>query len=86
VADLFSGYQPGLGDPPNFGAAITPNDGADLATSARALWIGGTGAVKITTPGGSTVTLAAVPVGMLWVRAARVWATGTTATNIIALW
>lgn len=84
---MFHDYRSGLDSPAEHAAAVTPNDGADLATSARSLYIGGAGAVKVTTVGGEAVTFAAVPVGtVLPVRAARVWSTGTTATNIIAIW
>ena len=86
MADNFAAFTGTLTAPYAYGAAVTPADGADLATSCRALWIGGTGAVKVTTVGGDTITLAAVPVGLLLIRAARVWSTGTTATSIVALW
>lgn len=66
--------------------AITPNDSADLSNTTRAIYVGGAGDVKLTTTRGDTVTFSAVPVGsILPVRASRVFATGTTATNLIAL-
>ena len=68
------------------GEAITPNDGADIPGGVvKALYIGGTGAVKVNTVDGSTLTFAAVAVGIFPIRAKRVWATGTAATNIIGL-
>lgn len=67
-------------------AAVTPSDGANLDTYARALYIGGTGDVKVTTVGGDTVTFTAVPVGILDVYVKKVFATGTDATDIIALY
>lgn len=67
-------------------AVVTPSDSADLATESRALWVGVEGNVKITTIGGSTETFVAVPVGWFPGRVRRVWATGTTATSIIAVW
>jgi hypothetical protein len=67
------------------GFAITPNDGTDLATQAKAIWVGGTGAIKVTTADDSTLTFAAVPVGFFPVRCKRVWSTGTTATNLIGV-
>jgi hypothetical protein len=50
------------------------------------LYVGGTGDIKIDTPNGDTVTFSAVPVGIFPVRANRVYSTGTTATNIVALY
>lgn len=68
--------------------AVTPNDGADLPTSpAKALYIGGAGAVKVNMIDGTTVTFSGVPVGtILPVIVTRVYATGTTATLILALY
>ena len=49
------------------------------------LFVGGTGTVKVNTTKGSTVTYTGVPSGFyLQVRATRVYATGTTATSIVA--
>lgn len=65
--------------------AVAPNDGADIAFVSKRLFVGTTGNVKLTTVGGQTVTYNAVPSGTyLQVRASRVFATGTTASNIIA--
>ena len=78
----------GLDLPAHGAAAVTPNDSADLPSpgAARRLYIGGTGALKVTTVDGDTVTFAAVPVGIFDVSVSRVWATGTAATNIVALY
>ena len=85
--DRFASYATGLDSPAGDAASVTPNDGADLATASRALYIGGTGNVAVVTVGGDTVTFANVPsAAILPVRVARVLATGTTATNIVALW
>lgn len=87
MADVFSGHTSGLDSPAANGAAVTPNDSTDLATVARALWVGTGGAVALVTVGGSDITLSGVPSGtLLPVRAARVKSTGTTASNIVALW
>ena len=74
------------------GAAVTPDNSNDLTISSRALWIGGAGDLKVTMKGmqgdaGASITLVGVPAGTLLPLAVdRVWATGTTATNIVALW
>ena len=40
-------------NPADGAAAVTPNDSADLTHVARALYVGGTGDIKIDTPNGS---------------------------------
>lgn len=68
------------------GAAVTPADGADLPEG-RCEWIyvGVSGDI-VATVGGTDLTFKAAPVGPLWVRATRIKATGTTATNLIAMY
>lgn len=68
--------------------AVTPADGTDLPRGVcNGLYIGGAGAVAVTTEAGSVVTFAAVPVGtFLQIRAKRVMATNTAATLILALY
>lgn len=67
--------------------AITPNDGADLATNTRGIYVGGTGNLAVILEDDtSVVTFMAVPVGsLLPIRVKRVNSTGTTATNLIGL-
>lgn len=87
MADNFASYQPSLDGPADHAAAVTPSDSTDLTTSARALFVGGAGNVKVTTVGGDTVTFTGVTAGSwLPVRCSRVWSTGTTATTITAVW
>lgn len=87
MTDKFETYASGLESPASDAATVTPNDGTDLTTHARALYIGGAGNVKVDTVAGSTVTFTALPVGfILPVRVRRVHSTDTTATNIIAMW
>jgi len=86
-ADKFSTYQTGLTSPAEDAFAITPHDTNNLANFTRAIWVGGTGDVKVDMVGSGTVTYASVPPGyMLAVRASRVYATGTTATALIAVY
>lgn len=67
--------------------AVTPSDGSDLSHVTRAIYIGSTGSIQLTTLGGETVTLqsgvlsAGIPHP---IRATRIWATGTSAGNIWA--
>ena len=69
-------------------SSITPADGADLPDGPTiAIYVGGTGDLKVDMLGGTAVTFKAVPVGtVLNIRATRVYATGTTATLLLALY
>jgi hypothetical protein len=85
MADIYAGTGSDLLGPAANAAAVTPSDTANLPTASKRLWVGGAGNVKVLTVGGSTVTYTAVPAGTyLKVRALQVFATGTTATNIVA--
>lgn len=65
--------------------AVTPSDSATLA-GVKALYIGVTGDVAVVTRERSTaVTFKAHPVGYMPVEVLKVLATGTTATDILAL-
>lgn len=87
MADTFNNHEPGLDSPATRAAAVTPSDGVDLTSAARALWVGGAGNVSLITTGGDTVTISGVAAGtLLPIRAARVRSTSTTATLIVALW
>jgi hypothetical protein len=67
--------------------AVTPHDTNPLAGGpARSLYIGGAGDVVALNEAGQAVTFAAVAAGtVLPIEVAVVKATGTTATNIVAL-
>lgn len=85
MADKFDHLQAGFDSPPAFLDTVSPNDGQDLATATRAINVGNSGDVRVTTVGGDTVTIF-VAAGIAFpVRAARIWATGTTASNIVAM-
>jgi hypothetical protein len=88
MADQFETLSSGLESPATRAAAVTPSDSTDLATVARALYIGGAGNVVLDTAGGDTsVTFTGLAAGtILPVRVARVRSTSTTATSIVALW
>ena len=76
-------------DPALSAAVVTPSNTVDLPNYSRMLYIanGGTGqSVKVTTLNGDVVTFNNVPTGILMVQARRVWATGTSAIDILALW
>lgn len=78
-------------DPAVFAAAVTPADGADLTNgTCKCLFVGvgGDVAVQLMGDGGaSTVVFKNVQSGsLLPLRATRVLATNTNATNILALY
>lgn len=66
---------------------VSPSNSADLPNGvARALYIGTGGNVRLTGAGGTTATFFNLADGsILPVRVARVLATDTTASNIVAL-
>jgi len=74
-------------------AAVTPSDTVNIpavtggTNNGCVLYVGGAGNLKVLTIGGDEVTFTAVPVGtFVPVQVLRVFATGTTATGIVALW
>ena len=72
--------------PVRSGVDVTPDNSNDLSQHARALYVGVSGDVKVDTVEGDTLTFVGVPIGFFPVSVKRVYATGTTATNIIALY
>jgi hypothetical protein len=85
--DPFQSNATGLTSPGRNAEAVTPSNDADLPTTARALYIGGAGDVALITAGGNTATFTGLSAGqILPITAARVLATATTATNIVAIW
>jgi len=87
MSDKFSNYHSGLESPAERAFAITGNDSTDLTVFPRAIYVGGAGNVKVTTLGGDTVTFSGALAGtILPVRVARVFSTGTTATNLLGLY
>ena len=74
-------------------AAVTPSDTVDVAAvtggsnNGCVLYVGGAGNVKVLTVGGDEVTFTGIQAGTFMpVQVLRVYSTGTTATNIVALW
>lgn len=67
--------------------AITPNDGADLPIITRGIWVGGAGNLSVVCLNtGATVTFSGIPAGtLLPLQTARVRATNTTATLLVAM-
>ena len=85
MTDRFADFTTGLESPAGHVAAVTPDDATDLPRASRALNVAGAGSLRVTTVAGTTATLQ-VAAGIAFpVRVTRVWATGTTATGIVAL-
>jgi len=79
-------FHPAINSPGRDAALVTPNDSTDLSRAARMLYIGTSGDVRIDTLDGTDIVFASVPVGILKMRCTRVYATNTTASNIIAIY
>ena len=74
-------------------ASVTPSDTANIPSvsggtnNGCVLYIGGAGNVKVETVGGDEVTFLGINTGtFLPVQVVKVFATGTSATNVLALW
>ena len=68
---------------------VIPNDSKgikDERTNGSMLYIGVEGDLKVKTISGDTITLKNHPVGYVPCRVVQVFATGTTADKIVALW
>ena len=67
--------------------AVTPSDSVNLVGEVKSLFIGGAGNVRVLTANGETVIFSGMSAGSyLLVQVRRVFATSTTATNIVALY
>ncbi len=70
-------------------AAVVPSDivaGNFARGICQAIYVGVSGNISVVMEDGSTASLLSVPIGLLPVQATRVNATGTTATNMVALY
>jgi hypothetical protein len=68
-------------------AAVTPSDSADLAQPCRALYLGAAGDVKVLSLEGETVIWKNLAAGIVHpIRCSRIYATDTTAGDIVAVY
>lgn len=84
--DDFGTFRKGFDSPYDEVFLITPDNGADLASVTRGISFGSAGDLKIAMIDGGTVTIpsGALAVGVIHpIRAARVYATGTTAGTLV---
>lgn len=87
ASDTFPAGDAAIGFPATTAVAVTPSNSTDLANITTGIFIGGAGTLKIDMPGTSAFTFTSVAAGVyLPLRVKRVYATGTTATNIVALY
>ncbi|MEI4473714.1 spike base protein, RCAP_Rcc01079 family [Frigidibacter sp. MR17.24] len=86
MADRFASHAPNLTAPASDGAALVPSDAAALAEATRAVYVGTGGDLHVRFVSGADVTLRNLAGGMIYpLRLNQVLATGTTATNLVAL-
>lgn len=85
MTDHFKHHMTGLESPACTLISVTPDDTRDLPHASRAISVAQAGLVQVTTVNGSigqVYIAAGVPFPL---RVQRIWATGTTATDIVAL-
>lgn len=86
MSDEFSNRASGLSSPAADAVAIVPDDVTDLTSPARAVYVGASGALRVTMVSGATVDFASVAAGsILPIRVRRVMANGTSASGLVAL-
>jgi hypothetical protein len=82
----FTPTNPGALFPASRLTAVTPSN-STILTGVRAVWVGGAGDIAIMAVDDSAAVTFTVPSGtMLPVFAKQIMATGTSATNIVALY
>lgn len=87
-SDPYYNYPQQMGTPARAAAAVTPSDTTDLSIYAKALYIGTAGDLEVTLTNmddGTSVVLADHPAGYAPLQVKRVWAAGTAALDIVAL-
>jgi hypothetical protein len=86
MADEFRSFATGLNSPAQDADVIIPNDGQDLPSATRAIYVATDGDVRATFVGGTTVTLVGLRGGVTYpFRLSRVWTTETTSTGLVGL-
>ena len=87
IEDYISGAGKGSASPFQGAFGITPSNTNNLVHQTRGIFIGGAGTLHVTMADGSDATFTGIIAGtMLNIAATRVWSTGTSATNITAVY
>ena len=69
------------------GFSITPHDTNELTSAPAFVYVGTTGDVKVKSLGGTDLTFANVPAGVtLPIKVVMVYSTGTTASDLVAIY
>lgn len=75
-----------VSNPAGRAETVTPHDSNNLSVPCRSIYVGVTGNITaVMADTGVAQLFSNVPVGILPIRATRINATGTTATNMVAL-
>lgn len=84
----YSKQQPSVASviTPSYTVNISNPSGPDGKNDGSVLYIGTSGNLRVLTAGGQDVTFFSCHSGFFPVNVIRIFATGTTASNIIALW
>jgi hypothetical protein len=86
MPDDFANQETGLTSPAQDAGAVTPSDTVPLPRATRGVYLGTGGDLRVKMVSGTVVTFAAVPAGtFLPLRTQQIYATGTTAGNIVGL-
>jgi hypothetical protein len=85
VTQIGTTGDPRASDPAHHAVVVTPSSTDDLPAASTAIYVGGSGGLRVTMLGGEIVTFNNLPVGWHPIRVTRVWPS-STATNIIAVW
>lgn len=84
--DPFASHQADLTAVATHAVDVVPSDTVDLAVIPRALWLGTGGDLRVTMKGGEVVTFKNSEPTWFDIRVTRIWATGTTAADLVAVW
>lgn len=89
MADEFENMAQSPTTPTEFLFTVVPSDGQDLERVTKAIHLNEAGDVRVTgvdQSDGESVTLRNIPVGVPYpIRAKRIWAAGTTSSDIVGL-
>ncbi len=85
MVDTFSSHVTSITAPPERALAVSPNDSDDLPYVSRAIYVGTAGSLRVLTLENDDVTYTNF-VGTKVLRVKRVFATGTSATDIVVEW